>query len=484
MIKRIICILCAAVILAGSASAAPYRGYTYDRFGHSEASAVGYEPLRSFVRDVENDIELSEPQGMYIDDEDGTFYIADTGNNRIVVMDKDFKFIKTLDEFSGEDGVIETLLSPKDVFKKDDTLYIADYDNNRVLVCNTEGELIRMVTKPDAEVFPVNNEFKTLRVLVDSADNLYVLVSGLFQGAVTFDKSGNFSEFYGAARVAGTAELMQNLFWKTFLPRSLWEGLARYVPTEFTGFDIDKDDFIYCCTEQDQQLSAQMRKLNMAGANVWNATYNYGDMEFSYVRGRQEVSSFVDIAVDKEGFVYGLDSVRKRVFTYDNEGTRSFMFGGSGYNLGAFSAPVAIDTYERGVFVLDSEKGTITEFCQTQYGKLVYDATLLFNDGQYENSKLIWEQVVACNANNYLGYYGIGKALFHTGEYEEAMEYFRMGNARGSESKSFVEYRSHVIRDNFGLAITLLIVLIIAVVFFRKRKNIAAFFRNRGVNKV
>ena len=60
-------------------------------------------------------------------------------------------------------------------------------------------------------------------------------------------------------------------------------------------------------------------------------------------------TKMVDVAYDSAGLINGLDQTFGRIFQYDLEGHLVFAFGGS-------------------LYVLDSEKNSITVFEETTYG--------------------------------------------------------------------------------------------------------------------
>jgi tetratricopeptide (TPR) repeat protein len=138
--------------------------------------------------------------------------------------------------------------------------------------------------------------------------------------------------------------------------------------------------------------------------------------------------------------------------------------------MGAFSKAVAIDTYKDRIFVLDSEKGSVTYFDPTEYGALIRKAVTLYNDGQYENALDPWKKVLALNSNYELAYTGIAQAFYKTGNYAEAISYYKKGFSPKSESEAFKKLRSQVMSDNFQIVIIVSLLLLIAAVAFTNKK--------------
>ena len=166
--------------------------------------------------------------------------------------------------------------------------------------------------------------------------------------------------------------------------------------------------------------------------------------------------------------IFGLDAARGRVFEYDQEGRLLNIFGSSGYQAGSFQTPCAIEGYDGKVYVLDSTKNTLTVFEPTTYGALIEEATQLYNDGRYQEARTIWKQVLEYNVNCELAYTGIGKALYESGEYQEAMVYLELGYDREAYSQAFSDYRMEVLRKYAPYVLTGTLVLILVIWIWRR----------------
>lgn len=188
-------------------------------------------------------------------------------------------------------------------------------------------------------------------------------------------------------------------------------------------------------------------------------------------------SNFVDVAATDDDFLFALDSTKGRIFLYDPEGSLVFAFGGKGSQKGTFASPAAVETSGEKVLVLDSSKSSVTVFEPTAYGRTVNEALRLYTDGDYDGSRALWEAVLREDGNMFTAYVGIGKALYYSGEYKEAIPYFREGKARANESKAVGEYRSALLRAAFpylmtGLcALLILLAVLWAVRRIRRRKK-------------
>lgn len=471
-LKRAAALLTAVVIAAAPMQAAardysyiPYEGYAYNRWDEAVPAAVAYQPDRYIQGDREGKAAFSSPVDLFVDG-NGRFYILNEKDAGVVVLDREQNLVAEIKELTLPDGSVTTLMDPQGIYVKDDTIYIADLDQEAVLICDLSGKVSRKLTKPEKESYPQDKLFRPQKVLVDGANNVYVLLEGIYQGAATFDSDGVFTEFFGSNKVEVTASLLSAMFWRNFMTDEQIDSAVRSVPVEYTNFDIDKDNFIYTCTATNDTSTDELRKLNAVGDNILPSA-NYGDLETTYFKNRTLDTRFLDVCVNEDGFIFGLDGERGRVFVYDNEGEPVFIFGGMGAQLGRFQEPVAIEDDGQSIYVLDKTKNAIAVFSLTRYGRSVYDATVAFMDGRYTESKQMWSDVIMQNANCLVGYVGIGKALYQTGEYKEAMKYFKLGGSQSQESRAYTDLRKTVMRQYTGIGITVLVVLLAAWWIFR-----------------
>ena len=458
-------LLLSGLILPTAASDIPYKGYNYDEWNEPIPSKAGFLPGEVYYGDQEKTVTLNAPEDLCVS-EDGTIYILDSGNGRVVVLDAAFKLIKTIDKFTNEDGSTHTLFNPTGIYVRNSKLYIADYDNKVVVVSDTDGKIKMMIEKPESGTFPQESEFRPQKILCDSLGNIYVSVLGVYQGAAVFDKEGNFIDFFGSNTVQTSLSLVMDRFWKSLLNNEQADQISNYVPVQFTGFDISKNDFLYTCTGSDGGLGSRLSRVNPNGDNLWSGMATTGDLKVGYYKIHGYPTSFVDVAITEDKFLFALDSTKGRIFMYDAEGNMIFAFGGKGTQRGTFALLAGIDTWEEKVLVLDKGKSSITVFEPTLYGSTVKEALSLYNEGDYDGSKEIWEKVLIEDGNMFTAYVGIGKALFYSGKYQESIEYFRKGNDRENESRAFNEYRSELFRTAFPYAISGICILAVVIVGF------------------
>lgn len=489
-LKKLISLVSAAAVtvtaLAANVSALEsYDPYSYDRWGDPVASQAGYSAEKYIDGRMMGCGALNEPADMYISHDD-LVYIADKGNNRIVITDLEFNYIREMKEFR-YGGETLTLNKPMGVFVDQYTgnVYVCDTDNSRVIKCDTDGNVDRLFEKPQNELYDQSLTYNPSKVLVDKAGNVYVVVRSVTSGSVMFNSEGDFLGFYGANRVEATAEVIANAFWNLISTDAQRERSKRQTPVGFSNFDIDDDGFIYTVTDSQSMTTDLVKKLNPRGDNIIDATgagdMTFGDMPPTYYSQYAKNSSLNDIDIGPNGELNILDFQHGRIFQYDKECWLLFIIGGSGDQLGLFTSATAVESYDDRLFVLDSRKGNITIFRRTPFGEIVTNAANLYNDGLYEESLVPWQNVLKYDGNYRRAYIGIGNALYNKYQYKEAMEYFRISISRGRYNRAFEGYRDLWLKANYSkcmIIIILLIVLIIVYKQLRKRGRIVYPWEN------
>ena len=455
---------------------APYDGYNYNKFKIA-AAPNGYLPDRVISGNDCGAGQFKNPQDFFVD-KNNNVYILDSGNNRVVVLDSGFKLVKIIDKFVFGNGV-EKLNNPMGIFvDNDNNIYIADNENGRVLISDNDGNVLKTFGKPKTDTLLKDFVFKPKKVSKSITGITYVLAENVVNGALEYDEDGNFVGYFGSNPV----EFSLNLFWKAvknkFLNKKQRMQIARIVPVEYTNLDIDGKGFIFTCTGASQVLfpAGQIKKLNHLGKNLLkNINYDFAGQEF--IDSNNTIhTNFIDIDVDKDGFINVLDSGGGKVYKFDQESNMLFVFGsnsGAGGNqTGTFKMPVAVESMDERVLVLDSKKNNITVFKETDFAKKVMKAIKLYRDGLNTEALEPWTEVLKANNNYELAYVGIGKALMNEGRFKEAMKYFKLGQQKEYYSDAFKEYRTEVLREHFSLIMYVIIALIILTYLIKNRRKL------------
>lgn len=454
---------------------ANYPSYTYDEWDTSAGAPDSYTARYSRTGMELDCGNFKEPQDIFISQK-GEIYIADTGNNRLVVLDEKLNLIEIMDTIT-KDGVQEPVTDPKGLYiAEDGSIYIAQTSLGRVIKV-VDKTVVETIENPTHALIGEDFSFQPTKIGVDTYGRVYVLSKGCYSGLLQFDTDGKFMDFYGANKVEVTAQVLFQYMWKNLLSEAQREAMTSILPIEYSNIDCADDGFIYTTTVGTKSSSNQIKKLNPLGKNTYFAVgkkeVNFGDEELAYIKGSPKQASFVDLKVDEQGFIFGLDMTYGRIFERDQEGNLIAVFGGIGKQLGTFSTASALDVYQGNVYVLDSLKANITMFEPTEYENLVRQATVYYTEGMYEESAQVWEQVRKRNSNNTLAYIGKGRALTQTGEYKQAMKELKAGGERVSYSKAFAKNRLEVIRAYapYAVVVGILLILIIRISKIRNKKR-------------
>ncbi|WP_424768406.1 hypothetical protein [Paenibacillus sp. sgz302251] len=462
---------------------APYEAYVYNEWDKSKAAPVSYLPRASYSGAELGVGALQEPQDLFVA-KDGSIYIADTGNKRIVVLDAELKRKAIIDKLAWNGGEL-TFGLPTGLFVAEDgTMYIADKEAGRVIRVSQSLEVELVIEQPRNPLIAADFVFKPAKVAADNAGRIYAMSEGQFFGLMQFDDKGNFTAYYGSNRVEVTPAVVLETFWKSILSKEQRDSMVKLLPIEYSNLHIGADNFVYTSTIISQNSREEIKKLNPLGNNVLvtsRGLADFGDKEISFKNGVKQDTSFIDVAVDDDGFIIGLDRTRGKVFEYDSEANPIAVFGSLGFQRGTFQQPTALSYWQDQLVVLDAGKRNITFFERTEYGNLVREATILYNNGLYEEAADIWQEVAWRNVNNSIAYLGIAKALEKEERYDEALSYYKLGANRSGYSDTFGLKRMETVRSNLPLIMTVLLTAIAgfygfkAIAFWRttRRKGAA-----------
>lgn len=443
----------------------PYDTYVYDYYGDVRYTPAAYIP-KSIVDGVEWECgSMKNPLDMTISD-DGIIYIADTGNNRIIVLDSEFHYLKVITEYEYQ-GDRVSFNSPSGVATSGDLLYVADTSNRRVIVLDAELNTYKIVENPVSEILGDDFVFEPLKVSVDYAGRVYVIARNVYQGIMAFSSEGSFRGYTGKIEVKLSP--YQKL-WRKLATKEQRSKQQLYIPTEFTGMEIDDNGFIYA-TNIDSSGSQSVRRLNPKGEDVIQKGINdrlSGDLSWRYMGDYSGASRIVDVVI-RESRIYSIiDSQRGRIFTYDHEGNLLYIFGGIGTQMGTFTNPVAIEYLEDKILVLDTAKNNITIFTSTEYGAYINQAVSYRYEGNESEAVAYWNHVLEQDANNELANLGLGKAYLADGENYTAMRYFLKAKNQHYYSIAYKRNRNDVLKNNLHYFLTGAVVIIMGYIVIKQ----------------
>lgn len=483
---------------ASDESSVPYQSYNYNVWGESVPVPATYKVKQV----IDGKTLMTKPfkdAGDLFVDENGNIYVLDSGNGRIVVLNKDFKVSRIISKITtgktdkdGDPEIIDISLASGIYIASDESIWIACGANEGLINLRQDGSLIRQIKKPSGKNAPANLVFKPSKIAIGIDGTIYTVSEGVFQGIIEMSPDGTFLGYFGSNRVDVTLKVITELFWKKFFSLfsdTATENMIKIVPIEYSSIDMNSRGFIYAVTSDSLNSMFEIKKLDPKGNNIIRVKPssdvpagvvlnigNYGDIETAYEQGTKVDTKFMDVSVDKQGFIYSLDAQRGRIFEYDQESNLIAIFGGLGSQRGCFENPVAVECVDDKILVLDKKTGEITVFENTNFGTSVRNATIKFNDGLYLDAENEWFSVLQQSTNYELAYTGIGKALFSRKQYAMSMKYYKLGYDKKGYDEAYTEYRKDIIRNNltvilFGLLFILLLFFLIRKFILKKSKS-------------
>ncbi len=472
--------------------------YNFDYWGEILESPDAYrvdETVTSITLGL--DVPMKSPQSLYVHGE--TLYVVDQGNNRILDLTRKngkFTLVRIIDHVSGAEP--ETFNSPNDVATDPEgNLYVADTNNNRIVVMDRNLNYIKSFTKPMDSTFDQANDFLPTKLVVDNAGRVFVNAKNVNKGLVKYEPDGTFAGFIGANKVVYN---LWDYIWRNFLSTKEQRAqMASFVPVEYNNLYIDKSGFIYVTNinfSEGQLLgdSAQpIRRLNSLGNDILIKNDRYppiGDLYWSEGLPANDYhgpSKLFDITVLDNDVYIAIDRSRGRVFGYDSQGIMLWAFGTRGVTENAFNGAVSIEHQGTDLIVLDEFTARITVFKTTEYGSLIYKANDQYLKGNYDESAATWKQVQKLNANYPLAYIGIGRSQMRQDDFEGAMENFKKAYNRVNYSKAYRYYRQRWMEKNIlwvVLAVLALVVIFVSRgVIRRKKREVEMYDRSKALTK-
>ncbi len=423
-----------------------YKTYTEDGYGNYVETQTAYTVSHTIVKFGD---ELFRQGSDLKIGKDGLIYVSDTGNQRIIVGNRNGELVRII----GED----VLTKPNGIFiSEDDKLYVADEVEAKVFVFSLEGELLAEFGKPDSILFGKATTFVPEKVVVDRRDNLYIISRGNSNGIIQIN--ANTGEFIGYFSPNRTVVTPLTIFRKAIFTDEQLSRMINMVPPTASNLNIDQKGLVYTVT-QGERIET-IKKLNMAGQNIIDMNA-YDPFPASI-----DIGSLDNIFVASEnGFIY----------EYTSEGNLLFVFGGRDngrQRVGLFNkiSALALDQHDQ-IYALDPEKNEIQIFQPTEFANLVHEALTLYQNGDYAASKGPWEEVIRLNSLFDFANLGLGQAYFKEESYEDALASFRLAKYKSGYSDSFWELRNKWMREN------IINILYLVIIFVILKKVVSRFER-------
>lgn len=481
--KILIAALCLMVLVScispAFAATAPYSTYTYSMSGTSMESPDAYVPERLITNYDIGITSLKSAKDLFFDKE-GNLYISDTGNNRVIVCDYDFKVQFEISDFVNEHGVPDALSGPQGLFVKDETIYICDTNNARIVCFDLVGNFERIIYAPQADVMGEDTIFHPVALSVDASGRMYIVSDQTYSGVFSINADGTFQGFIGAQKA--------DVPLATRIRRVLFPDVTaeEYITATYNNCAIDSEGFLYVTTSDidDATLTsaissgntayAPVKRLNSQGDDIMKRNgffipageVNLTTATMAGSSATSGPSTIIDVALGEYGMWTIVDSKRSRLYTYDSDGNLLFAFGDKGAQLGNLSQPTAIAYRGSSLYVLDATLNSITVYKRTEYGDVIATALQHTENREYNAALQDWEDIRKANNNFDSAYIGIGTNLYRQGEYKESLMYFQSAGDVASYSTSFKSIRKEWVEKYVLVVILVIIALCVALVKF------------------
>ncbi len=441
MMKKVLLLLLVAVLLVLTPSSAradsPYNTWALGPGGWLLMTQDAYTPVAEF------DLPISGAEELVITP-DGTMYIADTGNGRVIRLEN-FEITATY----GED----ILQSPTGLFVDEDgSLYVADSKANALYLFDASGTLLKEIGRPQEPLFGKNREFLPRKIAVDARKNLYVISEGSVDGIVQLNTNGNFIGYFGANSATMSLKMILQ---RLFLTREQLDQFVKNEAASPSNIAIDHQSMVYTITAGTTR-SKSIRKFTVSGKNIFPETL--------------ASSTFRDIDISENGLVVAVDA-DGGIFEYDLDGTFLFRFGAQdngNQRLGMLRNPTAIARYGENLYVLDKDKNAVTVYQTTAFARQVHDGVRLYMGGFYDEAKPYFEEVLNYNGSFVMAYQAIADAYYKDRNYSEALASYKYAEDRAGYSQAYWELRNMVLQTSLTPAILGLLGLWLAQVVFTR----------------
>lgn len=459
---------------AADGSSVVYDGYTYGYYGDAKESPAAFVLERTVTAENLNGTKLSS-----VDDvdtsRDGRIFMIDSLESRMNILDSDGNYLHSVKLLRNSEGKIALdeggnqimLTNPEGVWvhEQEQEIYIADTGAQRIVVLNLEDySLKRIIKRP--ENLSGDAQFKPSKITVDLANRIYVVVQSSYEGILELTAEGDFSGYYG---VNVPMFSFMDYFWKSLSSDEQKAQMTKTYAPAFNNITLDGEGFVMAVT-YDTSAVDKVFRLNSKGENVLREQENISVIGDIWSMHSDDLGSqFVDIAVTDYGTYALLDKSKGRVFLYDFDGQILNVFGSMGNLKGEYKNPVSIAWLGDKLVTADKTLKCLYILAPTAFGQAVLDGNESYYFGRWDEALVSFEKAVALNANYEVAYNGIGKNYLMKDDYETAMYYFKLGNNREFYSKAYNGYRGKWLEEHFGIVMTLLLVVVGAVIWSEVR---------------
>ncbi len=252
---------------------------------------------------------LNQPSGLFFDEIKKRLYVADTGNNRLISFDSDFKYLAELTLEEGLEfpvGLVRT---------REGQFFVINGLKRAITIIDLEKKVVR--TLSISNIHEDKEEFVPGRMAIDKDNRLYV-IDRLNKRLIVMEPSGVI----------------------------LREITIR--DSNFSGFnDVRVDD------------RGHIYAIDTIGRMVY--IFNEEGEPISKFGGREGEKGYfhfpTSIAVDEKGLIYVVDQHIGKVMVFDRMGALQFDISRPGFKSGELRHPSYIFIDKKGwIYIIDSNR--------------------------------------------------------------------------------------------------------------------------------
>jgi sugar lactone lactonase YvrE len=449
------CILCILIPSTSVYAANTFESnYTYDFWGDAKRSLPAFELLTTLDAEDTGKIKIGSIDDVFVSKD--RIFLVDSTESRIDIFGTDLKILTSIKLVRNESGKIVVdeatgkqlmLNKPEGVFysEADQELYIADTGSERIIVVDGQSYAFkRTIVKPPNMVG--STQFKPSKIIVDKDGLISVVVQGSYEGIIEINRDGSFARFFGLNKPKVN---VTDFFWKSLATNQQKQKMKKTFAPSFNNLTFDSEGLIFASTF-DPSAQNMVFRFNSKGENVLMQNGYYPVIGDLHSRGlTANKSQFVDVAVSDSGVYALLDKNKGRIFLYNFEGDLMNIFNSAGNLKGNVKDPTAIAWFGDQLIVTDKQFGSANIYQPTVFGQAALDAEKQYFNGKWEAAGEDFEKTLKLNANYDIAYTGVGRKYLMQDQFKDAMYYFNLGNSRGYYSKAFSEYRNLIIQHHF-----------------------------------
>ena len=436
-----------------SSAKTPYRTYTVDGYGRMQESQAAYLADNTILKFGKEG--FKGPSDMFVAD-DGTIYVADTGNSRIVIGNKNGELIRIVGQ--------GTLKTPKGVFVTEDgNIYVADRDAEAVFVFDPQGNLLNTYGKPDNPLYGDGIAYLPIKIVVNKAGIMFVVCESNTNGIVEISpaEGGMFLGYFGT-NYASTS--IQQIIYHAILTDEQRAKMVSNIPATPDNLAIDEKGLIYTVTRGDEGKT--LKRLNIAGTNMIQKTSEVYDEAPAAVAVGNNDNIYV---VSAKGYIYEYNDLGEPlyVFAASDDGTQRI-------GLSRQATSIAIGSNDE-VYILDSDENRIQVYKPSEFTQKLHNALNLYGNGRYSESREPLTEVLQMNSMFDYANKAMGRAYFQESNYGNALTYSRLAKDKDGYSDAFWEIRNEWLKKNIVTLILVIIALYVVI------KVVGALDRRKGI---